>query len=65
MLLSLVVLMTLGWAAPALAEGETAAAAVWTDKDDYAPGEIAQMFHLIRSDFYHELTRLDRFIAQV
>jgi hypothetical protein len=32
---------------------------------DYAPGKIAQMFHLIRNDFYHELTRLDRFVVQV
>lgn len=32
---------------------------------DYAPGKIAQMYHLIRNDFYEELTRLDHFIAQV
>lgn len=32
---------------------------------DYTPDKIAQMYRLIRNNFYEELTRLDQFVAQV
>jgi Nucleotidyltransferase substrate binding protein like len=32
---------------------------------DYTPEKIAQMVHLVRNDFYEELTRLDQFVVQV
>ena len=32
---------------------------------DYTPEKIAKMYHLIRNDFYEELTRLDQFVVQV